>query len=140
MKFFLPHSSVRRPFAAGFTLVELLVAVAAGALLLGAVVSLGIFTSRSFYMMGNYTNLDAESRNAVDILDREIRNSSRLTSYGNGNPAFLQLINASAGTSDIIVYNSTLRTLVLYTINNSTSTVVLNKTLLTNCDLFNFSI
>jgi prepilin-type N-terminal cleavage/methylation domain-containing protein len=140
MKSSPPPSSVRRSKAAGFTLVEMMVAVAAGLLLIGAVVSLGIFTSRSFYMMGNYTNLDAESRNAVDILGREIRNSSQLTSYGTGNPAFLQLNNASAGTSDIIVYNSTLRTLVLYTINNSTSTVVLNKTLLTNCDIFNFSI
>jgi prepilin-type N-terminal cleavage/methylation domain-containing protein len=140
MKFSLPSLSVRRPATAGFSLVEMLVAVAAGSLLLGAVVSLGIFTSRSFYMMGNYTNLDAESRNAVDIMGREIRNSSRLTSYGNGNPAFLQLTNASAGTSDIITYNSNLRTLVLYTVNNSSSTIVLNKTLLTNCDLFNFSI
>lgn len=124
----------------GFTLVEMMVAMLAGVLIVGAVVSLGIFTSRSFYMMGNYTDLDAQSRNAVDILGREIRNSSQLLAYSTSSPMYLLLTNATAGTSDRITYSPSYNTLALTTTYYSSSTPQLVRTLLTDCDLFEFSL
>ncbi|HEX5400175.1 MAG TPA: prepilin-type N-terminal cleavage/methylation domain-containing protein [Verrucomicrobiae bacterium] len=127
--------------AAGFSMIEMMVAMAAAFLIAGAVISLGIFTSRSFYMMGNYTDLDSQSRNAVDLLGREIRNSSQLmTYYSDASSSYLWLTNASAGTSDIVYYNPTADTLTLIKLYYSSPQPALVKTLLTDCDLFNFSL
>ena len=63
------------------TLVELMVAVAIGALILAAVGKLSLFTARSFVALGNYNDLDQASRNALDIMSREIRQTRGLTTY-----------------------------------------------------------
>ncbi len=141
MKFSDTHPILRRTPAAGFTLMEMMVTLIAAMLIAGAVVSLGIFTSRSFYMMGNYTDLDSQSRNAVDLLGREIRNSSGLLSYYTGNPStYLWLTNASAGTSDVVAYNTSSDSLTLVKFYYSSPQPPLVKTLLTGCDVFNFSL
>jgi prepilin-type N-terminal cleavage/methylation domain-containing protein len=135
-----PHACLGRKPAAGFTLVEVMVTLFAALILSAAFISLSYFTSLSFHMMGNYSDLDSQSRNAVDILGREIRNSSRLLAYSTGSPKYLLLTNASAGTSDKITYNSSTSNLVLTTTYYSSSQPQLNKSLLINCDLFNFSL
>jgi Tfp pilus assembly protein PilW len=141
MKFSPCHPAFRRTPATGFSLVEMMVAMLAGFLIAGAVISLGIFTSRSFYMMGNYSDLDSQSRNAVDILGREIRNASELLAYSTGDPEYLLLTNATAGSSDLITYNSGSSTLTLVTVGYSGLLPSLDTTtLLKDCDLFEFSI
>ena len=140
MKFPKTQSFVRRTRIAGFTLVELLTAVIGATFLAGSVVSLSIFTERSFYMMGNYEDLDAQSRNTVDVIGREIRNSSRLLAFGTNSPMFLLLTNATAGTSDKIIYDSSADTLKMTTTYYSTPTPQMTRSLLTNCDLFSFSL
>lgn len=134
------HSPSRRRSAAGFTLMEMLVTMLAGSVIIGSLISLGIFTSRSFFMMGNYSDLDAQSRNAVDILGREIRNSSDLLAYSTTTPKYLFLTNATEGTSDMLVYNASAGTLTLIKLYYSSVTAPLDKTLLTHCDLFDFSL
>src|SRR5689334_15089581 len=63
------HSRARR----GFTLVEMIVAVAVGCLLLAALATLYVFSMRSFASMANYSDLNNKSRYASDIVSRDIR-------------------------------------------------------------------
>ena len=64
----------------GFTLVELLVAIAVGSIALMAVMSLGLYSARSFAALTNYVDLDNLSRNALDHMTREIRQADRVVS------------------------------------------------------------
>jgi Tfp pilus assembly protein PilW len=57
----------------GFTLVEMIVAVAVGMLLLAALATLYVFSMRSFASMANYSDLNQKSRYASDIISRDIR-------------------------------------------------------------------
>lgn len=109
-------------------------AVAVTSLLTASVVALGMFTGRSFLLTGNYVNLDAQSRNASDVLGREIRDASTLVSFSTNNPLQLKLANNTAGYTITITY---------YT-NNSTlmfaKTGLATQMLLTNCDNWSFSL
>lgn len=62
----------------GFTLVELLVAIAIGSLALMTVMSLSLYSLRSFAALTNYVDLDNLSRNALDHMTREIRQADRV--------------------------------------------------------------
>lgn len=73
---------------AAFTLVELLVGVAIGGILMAAVASLMFYTGRSFAAMANYVELDAFSRNALDQMSREIRQTSKMTAASATNIVF----------------------------------------------------
>ncbi|HWQ93551.1 MAG TPA: hypothetical protein VN673_17945 [Clostridia bacterium] len=57
----------------GWSLVELLVTLGIASLVLMAVMQVSLFTARSFAAMGNYADLDRASRNALDLMSREIR-------------------------------------------------------------------
>lgn len=130
----LPHHLPAPHQTDGFTLVETLMAMGAAGLLIGVIATLSVFTSQSFSMMSNYVDLDAQSRNAVDVLSREIRDASALVSFSTSSPKYLQLTNATAGQTIQIMYNS------------STRTLWLDKTgepwqpLLTQCDRWDFSL
>src|SRR5579863_10600703 len=71
----------RRQFRAGFTLVEMMVAMAAGMIILGAVTLTTITLSHSLAAISNYYQLDAASRNTLDIMSRDVRNASDVTSF-----------------------------------------------------------
>src|SRR5258707_14680982 len=74
----------------GWTMVEMMVAIGAGSLLLTAVAQITVFTARSFVAMGNYADLDRASRNALDVISREIRQAKSVGSYSTSS---LQLTN-----------------------------------------------
>src|SRR4051812_33479858 len=57
----------------GFTLLEVMVALGIGCLVLGAGVSVYLFSMRSFAAMANYSDLNEKSRNASDTISRDIR-------------------------------------------------------------------
>jgi hypothetical protein len=63
------------------TLIEVMVAFAAGILLLAAVATGWAFTARSFVAIGNYTDMDQASQNCLDVMSREIRGASSLKFY-----------------------------------------------------------
>lgn len=119
---------------AGYTLLEMMVAMFAGFLLIAAVVALTIFTSRAFVMIGNYTDMDSASRNAIDVVSREIRNASDLLAYSTNDPSYLLFTNASAGTATKIIYNTDDRTLTVEKTGQAT------RTYLTQCDKWGFSL
>lgn len=137
MKFSILHPVNRRPSKPGFTLVEVLVATGIGTVLVGVIVVLAIFTSRSFFMMANYVDLDAQSRYAVDVLSRKIRNSSLLLNYNTNTPEFFALTNTTSGEGYGIGYYTNNSTLMLTNISGGTTTV---QMLLTNCDVWTFTI
>ena len=64
----------------GFTLVELLVGIALGILLLAGVGSMYLFSLKSFASMANYSELNTRNRYASDIITRDIRGATGVTS------------------------------------------------------------
>ena len=70
----------RESRAAGMTLVELMVGIALGGLLLLGVASMYLFSLKSFTSMANYSELNARSRHASDIITRNIRSATGVTS------------------------------------------------------------
>ena len=84
-------TSIKRPRAkrqAGMTLVELLVSVAISGIVLAALATLVFYTGRSFAAMANYVDLDAKSRNALDTMSREIRQTKRVITGTSTNLVF----------------------------------------------------
>jgi len=65
----------------GWTLVELMIAMALGMIVIGTVVLTMIFVSKSFVIIGNYHDLDKDSRRTLDVLSRDIRSISNLTAF-----------------------------------------------------------
>ncbi len=62
----------KRTFS-GMTLVEMLVATGIGAVVLTTLASISLFTMRSFAAVANYADLENESRNALDHMTMDIR-------------------------------------------------------------------
>lgn len=69
------------------TLVETLVSVSIGGMVIAALCTLSFFSGRSFAAIGNYIELDAKSRNALDVMTKEIRQANALT---NATPELLE--------------------------------------------------
>jgi len=61
------------------TLVELQIASAISVILFTAVLALAFYTARSFAAFTNYVDLDANSRNALDVMSSEIRQADLVT-------------------------------------------------------------
>jgi prepilin-type N-terminal cleavage/methylation domain-containing protein len=119
----------------GLSLVELLVAVAIGSMILAAAVVLWVFVLTSFTAAGNYRDLDAKSRLAVDAMLQEMRQDSAVTGFQTTvTNAWLSLTNAQAGTAVTYTWDSTSRALV------SQKTGQPNRTYLTECDLWSFQL
>src|SRR2546426_7634497 len=67
----------------GFTAPEVTIAAAIMVIVITAVVPLWMFAGRSFAAMTNYIDLDAKSRNALDLMIKEVRQAHALTYYTN---------------------------------------------------------
>jgi Tfp pilus assembly protein PilW len=74
--------SITRKAQAGFTVIEFLVGVGVGFLALAGVAALTVYTARSFAAMGNYMELDKNSRSALDRLTQLVREADGVTDYG----------------------------------------------------------
>ena len=114
-----------------FTLVEMMVSVGLGTALLTVVVFLTIYGARTFAAMGNYIDLDDQSRNAVDLIGREVRDASAVISPYSTN--LLTLTNATAGTICTLTYNANARTLAFQKTGQPA------QTLLVQCDQWSYA-
>jgi len=72
---------IKNFFIYGFTLSELLVTIGVGSIVFVAIASLSLYTGRSFASLGNYAELDNNSRNALDVLTRDLRQVNFLDSF-----------------------------------------------------------
>lgn len=59
----------------------MVVAVAISSIIFAAVASFATFTARRFVSTGNYADLDRASRNALDILTRDIRMAKSMNAF-----------------------------------------------------------
>jgi|ERR1041385_1564613 Tfp pilus assembly protein PilW len=119
----------RRQASAGLTLVEFLVAIPLGLLVLGMIILFAFYTSRTFAGLLNYADLEGRSRNAVDLMSQQIRQTSRLTGYTTNKLTFSDY---DAKTLEF-TYDPATRTLTRT--KDNVSTVLLKE-----CDSLNFAI
>lgn len=115
--------------ASAFTLTEFLVSLAIGGILFVGVAVLGIYSGRSFAALANYTSLDTKSRNAMDLLTRDVRQVNRLTASTSTSLTF----EDADGNPLSYVYSPTTQSLTRT--KNGVSKVVL-----TECDRLEFSV
>ena len=73
---------IKRAGCRGMTLPELVVSSGLGVMVLAGVIALISFSARSFAAVSNYVDLDTRSRNALDKMSREIRQSDGLATNG----------------------------------------------------------
>ncbi len=117
------------------TLPEMMVSVAVGSLLLAAASSLWVFGSRSFVAMGNYNDLDARSRNALDQMSREIRQATAVTSFDDlGDTRRLMITNATWGTGATYTWRASDKTLTCQKAGAA------EQVYLTGCDRWSFQL
>ena len=122
------------PSRAGMSLLELLITVSLATLVLAMVMTLYVFSLKSFGAMNNYAEMDAKSRLSIDTMIKEMRQSAGVVAYAtNGSTKWLKLTNANEGT------------LITYTWDPAAATLVCDKTgypthtNLTGCDSWTFS-
>jgi hypothetical protein len=117
------------------TLLEMLVVTALSSVLMTIAGYLTVFSARSLQSVGNYADLDAQSRVALDLVSREFRQGTALLAFQTNAPnKSLTLTNASDGRAVILRWNSDARTLAL-TLGNGVPRV-----LLTECDRWDFTL
>ena len=81
--------------------------------------------------MANYQNLDKYSCNALDLLSREVRGASSVTAT---NTSSISFTNATKGTTIVITYDPTGKTLILSGSQVLAETGNSTVTNLTGCD------
>jgi prepilin-type N-terminal cleavage/methylation domain-containing protein len=119
----------------GFTLVELMVSVAVGSVVMSAVAYLSYFATRSFVAIGNYSDLDAKSRNTLDVMSREMRQATALLSFQtNLTVKTLRLTNSTVRASLTLRYDANERTLAF------SCTSPPQSVILTECDRWDFAL
>lgn len=87
----LSSSSRPRHSCAGMTLVEMLISVGVGAIVLTAALSLTVFAGQSMSALGNYDDMNRQSRTALDTMTRSIRQARHLTSFATNQLMFVNL-------------------------------------------------
>lgn len=117
---------------AGWTLLEMMFAVAIFSIASAAVMGAYIFSLRSFQALSNYSQLDEQNREAVDQLTREIRSAKQVTAYTNGTSSYLHLVGR---------FNAD----ITYTINNATRELIrtsnsVSQVMLDDCNLIQFGV
>jgi len=94
----------RHAGAAGMTLVEVMVALAAGALVLASALAIFIYGLFSFAGMGNYSILTGQSRKSLDQMSREMREATQVVaSQKTATTKSLSLTNAYS--AEVITYS-----------------------------------
>ncbi len=117
------------------TLPEVMVAVAVSSILLVMAGSSWLFGSRSFAAMGNYTDLDAKSRSALDQMSREIRQATQVTAFGKSATAkWFTVTNTATGAGTTYTWRPSTRTLTCQ------KTGQPEQIYLTECDRWDFEL
>jgi prepilin-type N-terminal cleavage/methylation domain-containing protein len=130
--FFNPSTKRQR----GFTLTESMVAMAVSGVILAALATFVLYSSKSFAALTNYVDLEQKSQIALDKMSREIRQTLCLTNIGT------RSLNGKTVTNTLTFLDSD-NSLLTYTYVNDVLLREKNGTstmLLTNVDYLNFEI
>ncbi len=114
-----------------FSVIEMLVASSIAAATFAMVSTTFLFHTRSHAGLANYVNLDQKSRNALDLMSKQIRRAQWLSDYGTNYLTFEDFDN----TPLTYTYDPDAKTLV-----RSKSGTADPQPLLTECDFFKFAI
>ena len=119
----------------GWALAEGMVALTVGITFLVSLTVIFVNCSMSFAEVGNYVNMDRNSRNALDRMTRNIRSAKSLTSF---DPAALVFNYDTAGTTNLAYrYDaSTGYVIEEWTVAGTTTTTAL----LSGCNSLTFSL
>ncbi len=127
--------ATRKIRCCAWSLLEVLVATGLGSMVVGTVASLGLYGTRSSMALANYTDLDAKSRFALDILSREVRQATAVLGTQNSAASkSLTLTNAFQSLLTRVSWRATTRTLVVERTGQAPLTA------LTECDRWDFSL
>lgn len=111
----------------GWTLVEMMIAVSIFTIAGAAVGSAYMYGLRGFQALSNYSELDAQNRNALDLLTREVRQARRIESKSD------DTLVLKDGNYDLITYKFNGTTEQLTRTLNGKTTVLLD-----DCSLIKF--
>jgi type II secretory pathway component PulJ len=112
----------------GFTLVETLVATFGASAILGSVLVTGNAVVNTMAAIVNYNDLNSHSRNTLDIMSRDLRNTATVTSLDNN-----QVTVSNTVTGDLISYQWDGTNYFTRTVNGS------RTVMLTGCDTLTFN-
>jgi len=90
----------RRCSRQGWTLMEMMVALACGIIIMGSIVVTGITMSNTMSAIGNYVDLNTTSRYTLDIMSRDLRDTAVVTSLSDSRIVVTNVING-----DLVSYN-----------------------------------
>jgi len=131
----------------GTTLVELLIAIGISGLIFIAVGMMIFFSGRSYAALANYVDLDSKSRQALDVMSKEIRQVNGVTSIGTTNLSSGQVVTNQLVLSGAETNGTAYTVTYTYNPNSANKTLTRNKsaglyagttTLLTGCTYLNF--
>jgi hypothetical protein len=131
MKNLLPKTRQGRRNCGGFTAAEIVVSSAILAIVATAVMLFMIYATRSFAAITNYVDLDGKSRNALDLMIREVREAREVTSYSP------QLLTVKGSTNQILTYSLNASTHQFFRSVNGKQDA---KPLLSGCEQLTFKI
>ena len=134
LKNFHPASRHAVKSRLGMSLVEMLIAVSASVIVLASLMVVAVFVSTNLMAISNYSDLDKKSRNALDTMGRDIRNSTQLLSYATNS-----IIMSNLDTSTFSYTWDPSQTTFTRSFTNASGTVSATV-LLTNCDYLSFNI
>ena len=115
--FIKPLQRIQRR-AAGFTLIETLVASAIGAIAMTAVMGVTFYTGRTVASLADSVALNNDSRSVIDRISQRIRQAQEVTAYSTNSITVLVSSNA-------LTYSYVPGEGKLYEIENSTTNVLL---------------
>lgn len=125
-----PHT-MNRPRSqrrGGWTLIEMMITVAVGTFVVGSLMTTGLTLTSTMAAIGNYCDLNSESRYALDVMSADLRNTAQVSSITNNSVTVSNVL-----TSDVISYVWDGSNTVTRTFDGS------SKVMLHNCDYLNFS-
>jgi prepilin-type N-terminal cleavage/methylation domain-containing protein len=126
---FIERARRQRRLRTGFTLVELMVGIGVFSIAATAMLSLFVYSAKSFAALSNYSELSRLNREAVDTLSREIRQARGLTAFSTNSVTILD----GTGAPVTYAFNASNKTLTR-TRNGAT------KVLLRDCTVLTFNV
>lgn len=126
---------LRRASRRAFTMVEMMFTVVLLALALASIVPTFGFFAKSIAGLGNYSTMSSDSRNALEIIARDLHTAETLTA-GSANSLTLVLPSELDSAAVVYTYDSTAKTLTrTHTPSGSATT---SDVLFDDVELFNF--
>ncbi len=117
---------------AAFTMAEMLMATAIGAVVMAGIMTTYVFSVKSFAAASNYGEIQRDARSAVDLFTRDMRGVSSISSYSATNitVAIPTVFSSSGGitSNKTVSYWLSQKALYRYELNNGSATTTMVAT------------